>query len=173
MLLRLLLLFIVLPFVELWLLLEISHATTPLFTIAMVIGTGIAGTALARQQGWQTWNRIQQQLSSGRAPAGELLDGLMILIAGLLLVTPGVLTDAFGFLLLIPPVRRPLRRILANWLKARTAVQLQGYYSSNASGGPNAGTSADDQIIDVEFVRRPRHDEPERRRNLSNEESSR
>ena len=116
---RLLLLFISVPLIELVLLLFIADKTSFWFTLGLVILTGIAGSVLARSQGWQTYHRIQQELAQGRMPAQELLDAVLIFCAGALLLTPGVLTDLFGLSLLIPPMRRFYRGRLIKWFKGR------------------------------------------------------
>lgn len=111
----LLLLFIVLPLAELALLLKVGEYLHWEGTIALVILTGVAGAALARWQGLKVLFSIQKDMAEGRMPAPYLLDGLMILLAGALLVTPGLITDAVGFSLLVPPVRRNLKQ----WLRKK------------------------------------------------------
>lgn len=108
-LLRLFLLFIVVPFVELVLLLRLAQATSPAATLALVIVTGIIGTLLARSQGFRTYQEIQRALAEGRVPTDSLIDGVLIFIAGAVLLTPGILTDLCGFTLLIPFTRRYVR----------------------------------------------------------------
>jgi UPF0716 protein FxsA len=126
MLFRLLLLFTLLPLVELAILLWIADRTSLWFTIGLVLLTGIIGAALAKLEGWRTVRRIQTDLSAGRMPADALVDALLILVAGALLVTPGVLTDLFGFSLLLPPFRK--------WMKGRLKrrfadrFQIRGYW---------------------------------------------
>lgn len=111
---QLLLLFIVIPAVELALLIEIGSRIGTLNTLALIVLTGVIGAALARYQGLQVLYQVRSDMNEGRLPAGALVDGIIILIAGALLVTPGVLTDAFGFLCLVPGfrglVKRELRR---------------------------------------------------------------
>ena len=116
---KLLLLFITIPFLELALLLYLADHTSWWFTLAMVIIPGILGTWLARSQGWLTWQRIQAELRAGQLPTAALLDAALIFIAGALLITPGLLTDLCGLLLLIPPARRFVRRRLVAWLRSR------------------------------------------------------
>ena len=98
---RLILLFTLLPLAELSLLLRIGGwlGTGP--TVALVIVTGIVGAWLARREGARTWGRVQADLAAGRMPGEELLHALLVFIAGVVLVTPGVLTDAVGLMLLI------------------------------------------------------------------------
>ncbi|MCA9010037.1 MAG: FxsA family protein [Planctomycetaceae bacterium] len=102
---RLFLLFALVPLAELWLLMELAKRTNWLTTIAVVLTTGLVGISLVRWQGINTWREIQRQLASGKSPSRTIVSGVLILIAGALLLTPGLLTDTLGFLLLIPPVR--------------------------------------------------------------------
>lgn len=144
--LRLLLLFTTVPLVELALLLWIGGRIGVLPTIALILVTGAAGAALARHQGLATWRRFQQALAAGRLPGSELVEGLLILVAGALLLTPGVLTDAVGFLLLVPPARR--------WIVRRTEVRLRarvviGGGRPGAGAPPRAG--GEPEVIDADF----------------------
>ncbi len=107
---RLLLLFVALPATELALLIEIGQRIGTLETLALIVVTGVVGASMARSQGLRVIARVQEQLRRGEMPADSLVDGLMILIASALLVTPGVLTDAFGFLCLIPGFRTVVKR---------------------------------------------------------------
>lgn len=120
----LLLLFVVIPFVEVALLLRIADGIGGLNTFALVIVTGVIGSLLARSQGFRVWRQMQEDLSAGRMPTQSLADGAMILVAGAFLVTPGVLTDLFGLSLLIPIVRTVIRRGLASSFKANTNFQV-------------------------------------------------
>jgi UPF0716 protein FxsA len=109
---RLLLLFVLVPAVELMLLVEIGRHIGTLPTLGLIVVTGVVGAALARWQGLAVLRQIQTETAAGNIPAGPLIDGLLILIAGAVLMTPGVLTDIFGFLCLIPAVRTLLKREL-------------------------------------------------------------
>lgn len=152
-LLRLLILFTAVPLVELWLLLQIGRLTNLWFTVGLVLATGLIGAALARRQGWRTWRLIQEQLAQGQVPAGALLDGLMILVAGALLITPGILTDLTGFALLVPRFRNLLKRSIAARLKARTEI----HFRRSGEGSSRApGESLDESVIDVEWTTPPR-----------------
>ncbi|MFP4330791.1 MAG: FxsA family protein [Alkalispirochaetaceae bacterium] len=112
---RILLLFTVIPLVELYLLIQIGQLIGALPTIMIVLFTGVAGASLARQQGGTVWLEIQQEMQLGRFPADRLIDGLLLLVAGAFLITPGILTDLFGFAILIPFSRAPIRR----WVRER------------------------------------------------------
>ncbi len=107
---RLLLLFVVLPAVELALLIQLGSRIGTVATLMLIVVTGLVGASLARQQGLGVLRTLQEESAAGRLPAGSLVDGVLILIAAALLVTPGVLTDAFGFLCLVPAFRRQLKR---------------------------------------------------------------
>ena len=117
--LRLLLLFTTVPLIELALLVEIGKRVGLAATVALVLATGVLGAWLARREGLRTLARLQQELQQGRMPAEPLLDGLMIFVAGAVLLTPGLLTDLFGFLLLVPAGRAVVRRAVAERLRRR------------------------------------------------------
>lgn len=118
----LLLLLTVVPFVELAILLRLADATGWMTTLGIVIVTGVVGAWLARREGLRTLLTIQSELSTGRMPAMSVVEGMMILVAGALLVTPGILTDTVGFALLIPPVRRWVARRVAKAFRGRVVV---------------------------------------------------
>jgi UPF0716 protein FxsA len=106
MLFRLFLLFVGLPLVELGLLVEIGRWLGLLPTLAIVLTTGAVGAALARHEGFHVWLDIQHELQQGRMPVANMLDGFMILMGGVLLLTPGLITDLLGLSLLLPVSRR-------------------------------------------------------------------
>jgi UPF0716 protein FxsA len=128
---RLLLLFTVVPIVELWLLIQLGRYVGLAATIGIVLLTGIIGASLARWQGLATLRRVQADMAEGRAPTGSLVDGLLILVAGAVLLTPGLITDAIGFLLLIPPTRAAVRRTLVDMFQRR--MQRDGGVTIDAS----------------------------------------
>ena len=145
MLLRLLLLLTLAPLVELALLLALADHTGWRFALALVLVTGVLGAALARWQGLRCLRRLQEQLAAGQLPADPIMDGLMILVAAALLITPGILTDLTGFALLTPPVRKILKRHFRDHWKARFhVVDLPGGYSSDED------RSSRDRIIYVQ-----------------------
>jgi UPF0716 protein FxsA len=109
---RLLALFVIVPLLELALLIRVGQWLGLLPTIALVVVTGVVGAALARREGLRTLGRIRAELGVGRFPVGRLLDGVMILFAGGLLLTPGVLTDIVGLTLLVPAARDRVRTLL-------------------------------------------------------------
>jgi UPF0716 protein FxsA len=117
MLLRLFLIFATIPVVEVYLLFWLAHVLDWGTVLAIVILTALLGAHLSHREGVMHLHRIQRSLAEGKDPAPELVEGLMILIAAVLLITPGLLTDTVGFLLLIPVTRRLLRGVLMRWLK--------------------------------------------------------
>ncbi len=106
------LLFIIVPAVELVLLIEVGKHIGTLPTLGLIVATGLIGATLARHQGLAVLSRLRTEVGAGHLPGDTLIDGALILVAGALLVTPGVLTDAVGFLLLIPLTRTGLKRHL-------------------------------------------------------------
>ena len=122
MLLRLWLLFVVLPLMELAVLIWIGQWIGAGTTIGAVILIGAVGAWLAKHQGVRTWSRVRARLAKGAMPGAELLDGLLILIAAVLLITPGVLSDAAALLLFVPAVRKLLKRQLTAYFRKRIGV---------------------------------------------------
>lgn len=141
--LRLLLLFMTVPLLELALLLWIGARIGVSLTVALILFTGALGAGLARFQGLATWARFQRALSAGRLPAQELLEGLLILIAGAVLLTPGVVTDAAGFLLLVPAVRR--------WLVKRVELQIRQRVVIRGDTTADRVETDEPEVVDVEF----------------------
>ena len=108
----LLLLFLVLPIAEIYVIIQVGDAIGIVPTLLLLILDGFAGAALARSQGRAAWARFNLALAEGRVPARETFDGAMIMLGGALLLAPGFITDVVGFLLLIPPTRALLRGFL-------------------------------------------------------------
>jgi len=115
----LLLLFILVPMIELALLIEIGSLLGTWATVGLVIFTGVAGATLARIEGFRVLTNIQRDLAEGRMPAPYLLDGVMILLAAAVLITPGLLTDIAGFLLLLPAFRNVMKQYLRRKLEEK------------------------------------------------------
>jgi len=112
---RLILLFTIVPLAELYILIKIGSHIGGFNTILLVLMTTVLGALLARLQGLRTLRQIQLSLSQGQIPAEELIDGVLILFGGILLVIPGVLTDLFALVLLLPFTRTYFKR----WLRRR------------------------------------------------------
>jgi len=143
---RLLLLFILVPIAELYLFMTLGSALGLPKTILIIIITAIIGAALTKSQGRLAVQKLQLAISQGRMPHREAVDGILILLAGAVLLTPGFLTDAVGFLLLIAPVRALIRGRIAEKLKSRIKVVPQ---SPAATQRPPASKLDDGNVIDV------------------------
>lgn len=114
---RLVLLFTLVPIIELYILFQIAKYTSWLTTIVLVITTGIAGAYLAKKEGRGILRRINSDLREGRLPGEELVNGLCVLVGGALLLTPGILTDIAGFTLIIPLTRNIFKGYLKNMFR--------------------------------------------------------
>lgn len=109
------LLFLLVPLIEIYFLIEVGDEIGAGWTIFLVVATAVIGAGLLRMQGLSTMQRAQLTLAQGQVPALAMMEGLILLICGGLLLTPGFFTDAIGFLLLIPPIRQALiKRVMAN-----------------------------------------------------------
>jgi UPF0716 protein FxsA len=130
---RLLFLFILVPLLELYILIKIGGYLGAFQTVALVVFTALLGIVIVRLQGLRTLQKIRQSLSQGIVPAEEMVDGVLIFVGGILLIIPGVLTDLFALVLLIPYTRtifkRWLRRRFDRMIAARN-VRLH-YYGRN------------------------------------------
>lgn len=134
---RLALLFVGIPLLELFILVEMGRWVGLLPTIAIVVLTGVVGAGLARLEGLRTLWSIQGELAKGRLPGDALFDGLAILVGGALLLTPGILTDLLGFSCLFPPTRRLFQRQIRKRLEARLksgAIQVTHFYGFPGMG---------------------------------------
>jgi UPF0716 protein FxsA len=129
---RLAMLFILVPLVELYVLIQLGSHVGVEITIGIVVITGLIGAWLARMQGIKVLREVRASLALGEMPADAIVDGLLILLAGAVLLTPGVLTDALGFALLVPAGRRLARGLIRKRLPARV-------------------TGFDPNVIDVEW----------------------
>lgn len=149
--------FTVIPIIELTLLIRLSKAFSFISVLALTISTGIIGASLAKSQGRQVIANAQRNLQSGQIPTKELLDGILIIIAGIVLVTPGILTDLFGFSILLPPIRAIYRQILITLFKNskksssfKTSFTQQTHAQQNTQQRTSTKQHANDIIIDAE-----------------------
>ncbi len=108
----LILLFTVMPVVELVLLIHVGTYIGAWNTVAIVIITGVAGAFMAREQGFSTLRKIQDNVNSGVMPADEIINGILILCGGIMFLAPGFITDLLGFIMLIPPARNFIKKII-------------------------------------------------------------
>lgn len=118
----LLLLFLIAPLAELYVIIQVGRAFGALNTIALLVLVSAGGAWLVKREGMGVWRRFQHQVSSGAVPGREIADGVMILFAGALLMTPGFLTDLLAVALLLPPVRAALRAVAMHRVARRAGV---------------------------------------------------
>lgn len=154
----LLILFIVVPIVELWLIIKIGSLIGVLPTIGLLLADALLGSLLLRQQGRGAWRRFNQALAERRFPGREVADGVMIAVGGTLLLTPGFITDVFGLILLVPPSRAVVRRLMRAYVARRFVVVDVGRRAADYGRGGDRpydfeGTAED---IDTDDPRLPR-----------------
>jgi UPF0716 protein FxsA len=135
----LVLLFLAVPIVELYVIIQVGQAIGALETIGLLVVISVVGAWLAKREGLGVWRRIQAQLDAGRVPGADVLDAFLILLAGALLLTPGFLTDVLAILLLFPPTRALVRRALRRRYMGKVEI-FRG--AADPSRGP-------DDVIDL------------------------
>jgi UPF0716 protein FxsA len=118
--------FFIVPILELAVILFVGHEIGVLPTIALLVLSGVVGGWLARREGIGAWRRFQKALNEIRVPTTEIIDGAMVLLAGALMLAPGFLTDILGILLLLPPTRAVLRRLVVAEVTRRAAKRMGG-----------------------------------------------
>ena len=137
------LLFLLTPLVEIAAFIQVGGLIGLWPTLAVVILTAVVGAALWRAQGVATWARAQDALNRGELPVREVTDGAFLLVAGALLLTPGFVTDAIGFLLLVPPIRLWLAGIVFRHLSRRVDIHVVNHGTGpHAGGGPTINGEA-------------------------------
>ncbi len=136
------LLFIVVPIAELYVIIQVGQAIGILPTIGLLLLDSVIGTWLLRQQGRATWRRFNAALQAGRPPAQETIDGGLVLLGGALLLTPGFLSDILGLVLLLPPTRAVVRRMLARRFLGRMAAGM-ARGAGTRFGGTRGGAPRD------------------------------
>jgi UPF0716 protein FxsA len=147
----LLLIMIVVPIVEIAVFIQVGGWVGLWPTLGTVILTAMAGTALLRHQGFATLARARDNLNAGRFPIAEVFDGLCLVVAGALLLTPGFVTDAAGLLLFVPALRAALRSFLGRRLMESGRVQAFSNGSAPDYGGGNDRPRGPTNVIDGEF----------------------
>jgi UPF0716 protein FxsA len=125
-LLALIAIFIVVPLAELYVIFRVGDAIGVVWTILLLAADSVLGSVLLRSQGRSVWLRFNEALSSGRVPHREVMDGVLVIFGGAFLITPGFLTDVVGLLLLVPPTRAVIRRLVARRLGRRVEVRTRG-----------------------------------------------
>lgn len=122
---RFIFILVLVPIIELVLLYQLIDRAGIFYALLLVLGTGIIGISLAKKQGMQAWKAVHAQMAGAQNPSQEIVNGVMILIAGAFLMTPGIITDTIGFLLLVPAIRRHLGVFGIRWFKTRTVQTFQ------------------------------------------------
>ncbi len=118
---KLFFLFTAIPFLEIYILIKAGNSFGFFTTLFIIIGTGLLGAHFVRLEGFRVWLQIQQEMSRGNFPANQLVEGLLLFIAGVILITPGLLTDIAGLLLLVPFIRGYIR----NWLNLKFSDMIK------------------------------------------------
>jgi UPF0716 protein FxsA len=143
MILPLVLLFIVVPIVEIYVIIQVGEAIGALWTIALLIADSILGSMLMRSQGRAAWRRFNEAIAGGRIPAREVLDGVLIVFGGALLLTPGFVTDIFGLAFLLPPTRALIRKLLVRRFAGRVFIAQPGSARANGHAFDVDGTASE------------------------------
>jgi UPF0716 protein FxsA len=148
--------FIVVPVLELALLIKTGQLIGVWPTVALVVTTALTGALIISRQSLSVLRRTLEAVAEGRPPVAPVLDGLFLLVAGALLLTPGLMTDVAALLLLVPPVRRAIARTIMRWLLRRAHLRVE-IYGAEADGAPEAPRRppgiGDGHIIEGEFER--------------------
>ncbi len=152
-------LFIVVPLVELYLIIEIGSMIGALWTVLLVVLTAVIGVSLLRIQGLSTLNRARNSMAMGTMPAMEMMEGMALAVGGALLITPGFITDTLGFLCLIPATRRAMiRYLMARSVMVGSTYNSQNYRHHPHQGGPSQGGSrSGGRTIEGEFQRKDKY----------------
>jgi UPF0716 protein FxsA len=135
----LVLIFIVVPIVEIYVIIQVGQAIGALWTILILIADSIIGARLLRWQGGRAWVNFQNAMAAGRIPHREILDGVLIIVGGAFLLTPGFITDIFGLILLIPPTRAVVRRFVVRVLARRSGARFARVVVRRAGGRDEDG----------------------------------
>lgn len=152
-------LFIVVPIVELYVIIQVGQVIGVVPTLAILLADALLGSFLLRHQGRGAWRRFNEALEARRFPAREVADGVMIAIGGTLLLTPGFVTDIFGLLLLMPPTRAVVRRMLSAYVGRRfvvVGVGMPGRRTDRGAAGRDYDFDGSAEEIDGEEPRLPR-----------------
>src|SRR4051794_20466203 len=140
----LVLVFIVVPIAEIYVIIQVGQAIGPWWTIALLVADSILGSMLMRSQGRAAWRRFNAALAEGRPPAREVLDGVLVVFGGAFLLTPGFISDVFGLIFLIPPTRAVARRFIVRSVLRRTpAGRVAMFATKRAENAAWRGSPSD------------------------------
>jgi UPF0716 protein FxsA len=135
--------FIVVPLIEIYVLIQVGHVIGPWWTILLLVLDSILGTWLIKREGGRAWRALREALDNGRMPGTELADGALVLIGGTLMLAPGFVTDAFGILLILPFTRPLFRRLLTTLVARRVVLNV-----TRPGPGPSSGPVIRGEVVD-------------------------
>ena len=138
------LLFLLIPLVEIYFLIQVGSIIGAIPTVALVVFTALLGAMLLRVQGLATLQRTRPALAQGQVPALEMFEGVLLVFSGALLLTPGFVTDAIGFLFLVPP----LRKMVIRWFLSKSTISVQQF-----GGSARGASGSDPHTIEGEYRR--------------------
>ena len=148
-------LFVVVQIVEIWLLIQVGQAIGGWQTLLLLVADSLLGAWLLRREGRRTWRAFRQALEERRVPAREVADGVLVIIGGTLLITPGFLSDIVGLLLLLPPSRAAIRPMLTRLFAARFGVV--GVLGDAALRSRRQTATRPPTVVEGEVVEPPTH----------------
>jgi UPF0716 protein FxsA len=151
-------LFILVPIAELAVIIQVGQAIGVWWTILLLIADSVLGSLLMRSQGRAAWRRFNEAIRSGRVPASEVADGVLVIFGGALLLTPGFLSDIVGVLFLLPPTRALIRRVFLRQAMKRITVSMVGVQPAQRGGGARRSDDVEGTAVDVD--RRPGSSRP-------------
>src|SRR3954463_8313552 len=150
----LLLIFLIVPIAELAVIIQVGEAIGVWWTIGLLVLDSVLGSLLMRAQGRAAWRRFNEAVGTGRVPAREVLDGVLVIFGGALLLTPGFISDILGALLLLPPTRAIARRILVRRFAPRMVASVtgsirRGPMPPRANGGGHRNYDVEGRAVDL------------------------
>jgi UPF0716 protein FxsA len=146
------LIFLIVPLIEIYFLIQVGSIIGAAWTIFLVVGTAVLGAYLLRLQGFNTLHRAQTSMAHGQIPAIEMLEGLALLVSGALLLTPGFVTDTIGFLLLTPPIRVAFIKTMVKNSTMMFTSRTQ-FYQSRPHPSQEKGDVIEGEVIDEDDAR--------------------
>ena len=150
--------FLAIPILEIYLLFQVGGIIGAGWTIFIVIGTAVLGASLLRQQGLSTWTRLNQSMAQGQLPPTIMVEGILLLLSGAFLLTPGFFTDTIGFLFLTPPVRKIIAEyLLRRGLFMASSKMKTSYYSSHTTQSSQTH-SVESNVIEGEYEEKKEKD---------------
>jgi UPF0716 protein FxsA len=148
--------FLAVPLIEIYVIIQVGHAIGAWWTILLLVAESLLGAWLVRREGRRAWRTLVEQLTQGRAPTRAAADGAVVLVGGVLLLTPGFVTDALGFLCVLPFTRPLVRRAVVAWVARRSRPLL------GTAAGPAAYTPVAPEVIEGHVVDRTGQRDQER-----------